>query len=1092
MIQSKQVLRNAVMERRLKNLAAALIVFVALPAMAVTVTWTGAINGNWDASTFNWSNGVATNYSDGNAVQFDDTASSASPVLVTNAVTVSPGGIIVTNPTKNYIISGNAIGGSGSLIKSGSGTLSLTNLTCAYTGPTIINAGTLRIDGTSQLGGGVYAANITNNGTFYYKSSTSQTLSGNIRGTGALDNEANSGGSLTLNASNSYSGATINRGNLSIANSNACGTGQLQLLGGTLDATVTNLANNAVSWGWDWTFVGSTNLNLGTGTVTLSANKSQTITANTLTVGGSVAGVGQSITKKGNGTMVFNGVNTYSGPTTVSAGTLLINGSLPAYGTNSVTVADTLGGTGTIGGPVTNLTGGTLAPGGANNALGRLTLSTNMTFSGGSYLNVVLNNPATAGTTYDQLFIKGTNTVIGNNFFALFTVTGVLSNGTYTLVSNPNFATVGGGRFMFWNGATNLDCTPYGGGILTLTNGVNSLVLNVSADTPAVALRPTNNMPTGLVIASGDKSVILHWEPFSWMNNNISGFNVYRSLSPNGPFVLQDTTTLTTPGISDVTVANGQTYYYQVTTVLASGLETVPSVTVSTTPQPFADDNAFLDYVQQASFDFYWYDSNPDNGLSPESNDNKTAEIFGTGFELTAIGIGIDHGWITRSQGVTRVLATLNTFLNQPQGSNTLGTIGCNGWFYGQLGMTNALRSGTTGLADIDTAFLLCGVLYAKQYFNGTNSDETTIRTMADDIINRVDWYWMAQGANKDWMPGDWSPERAAANNGNGFSPVNWGGYSEGMIMYQLGLGAATNPLPQSAWSNWCKSYNWITSYNTNGYLSFPSGYMYTFGQHWTDLRHSADAYMTNKGSTYFETTRQMIIAHRNYCSLNPSNWPAYGTNCWGLNPSQDAGVNGLPGWSGHGVPPNSSYIDDGTIAPCVAGGAIAFAPEYAIPCLRNMYDTYRTNIWIECGFCDAFNLRVPWFATKAGNEEQAAFVIMIENYRTQKPWKLFAQNAEFQRGQQRAGFVSVPYVAVNSPQPQPASNRLTLTWPATTGRAYQVEYSPDLVNWFISPGGKVAATNATASWMDVGAPGTPSAPFTASQRFYRVFRFGP
>ena len=434
---------------------------------------------------------------------------------------------------------------------------------------------------------------------------------------------------------------------------------------------------------------------------------------------------------------------------------------------------------------------------------------------------------------------------------------------------------------------------------------------------------------------------------------------------------------------------------------------------------------------------------------------------------------------------MARVIATLNTFLNGPQGPGTSGTIGYNGWFYGQLGMTNALRSGTAGLSDIDTCFLLCGILYAKQYFNGTNSDEATIRTMADAIVNRVDWGWMAQGANKDWLPGDWSPE-------SGFSSINWGGYSEGMIMYQLGLGAATNPLPTSAWSNWTKSYRWITNYNTQGYLSFPSGYMYTFGQHWTDLRHSADQYMSNKNSTYFETTRQMIIAHRNYCSLNPSNWPAYGSNCWGLNPCQDAGTNGLPSWSGHGVPPNSSYIDDGTIAPCVAGGAIAFAPEYALPCLRNLYDTYRTNIWIECGFCDAFNLRIPWFAAKAGNEEQAAFVIMIENYRTQKPWKLFAQNAEFQRGQQRAGFVPVPYFALNFPQAQPTQSRLTLSWPATIGRTYQVEYSLDLFTWCISPGGSVTATNTTASWTDTGPPGTPFLPLTAPQQFYRVFRFGP
>jgi len=256
-------------------------------------------------------------------------------------------------------------------------------------------------------------------------------------------------------------------------------------------------------------------------------------------------------------------------------------------------------------------------------------------------------------------------------------------------------------------------------------------------------------------------------------------------------------------------------------------------------------------------------------------------------------------------------------------------------------------------------------------------------------------------------------------------------------------------------------------------------------------LRHSADAYMTNKNSTYFETTRHMIIAHRNYCTLNPSNWPAYGSNCWGFNVCQGPNTNGFPGWAGHGVPPSASEPDDGTIAPCVAAAGVAFAPEYAIPCLRNMYDTYRSNIWIECGFCDSFNLRVPWFAAKTGNEEQG-FVIMIENYRTQKPWKLFAQNAEFQRGQQRAGFVPVPYVALNSPQAQPASNRFTLTWPATTGRTYQVEYSSDLINWFISPGGSVKATNVTASWTDSGPPGTPSLPLTAPQQFYRVFRFGP
>ena len=429
-------------------LAFVLFALGALPAAAVTVTWTGAVNGFWDTSTLNWSDGGATNYSDGDAVQFDDTASGSSPILVTNAVTVSPGGILVTNTTKNYTISGSAIAGNGSLTKSGSGTLILGGAN-TYTGPTTISAGTLTIGGAGLLGGGTYATNITNNGDFYYNSSANQILSGNISGAGALDNEANASGTLTLSASNSYSGATINRGNLIIANPNACGTGQLQLIGGTLDATVTNLANNPIAFAWDWTFAGSTNLNLGTGTVHDSEWQWRTDHYQEhVDCGRTRGGPGQSINKKGNGTLVFNGANTYTGSTTNSAGTLLINGNCSAN-TNTWTVAGgaTLGGSGTIGGPVTTLTGGIISPGSSSTKPGTLTLATNMTFSSGSYLSVVLSNAAAAGSTYDQLVIKGTNTVNGTSFVWLTAATATVCHGTYVLLTNASFATTGGGLF---------------------------------------------------------------------------------------------------------------------------------------------------------------------------------------------------------------------------------------------------------------------------------------------------------------------------------------------------------------------------------------------------------------------------------------------------------------------------------------------------------------------------------------------------------------------------------------------------------------------------------------------------------------------
>ena len=41
-------------------------------------------------------------------------------------------------------------------------------------------------------------------------------------------------------------------------------------------------------------------------------------------------------------------------------------------------------------------------------------------------------------------------------------------------------------------------------------------------------------------------------------------------------------------------------------------------------PNPFASDDAFLDYVQQANFDYFWYAANPTNGLVPDRMINST------------------------------------------------------------------------------------------------------------------------------------------------------------------------------------------------------------------------------------------------------------------------------------------------------------------------------------------------------------------------------------------------------------------------------------------------------------------------------------
>ena len=582
--------------------------------------------------------------------------------------------------------------------------------------------------------------------------------------------------------------------------------------------------------------------------------------------------------------------------------------------------------------------------------------------------------------------------------------------------------------------------------------------------------------PSGLVSRTGDQSIVLHWDRISSVD--LAGYRVYRSTTnPGGPFSLLNSSLLTSPGYCDISssVVNGQTNFYYVTAVSAGSQESSPSATIAALPHLFASDDEFLEYVQQTSFDYFWYGANPANGLVPDRTaTGSPCSIAAVGFGLTAIGIGIDHGWITRTQGVARVLTTLNTFLQGPQGTNASGVIGYKGWFYHFLNMNDALRAGGNELSSIDTALLLAGVIYARQYFDGPGPGETSIRSMADALCNRVDWNFMSRGTDAVAM--GWQPA-------TGFSTFgNWIGYNEAMILYCLGLGAASNPLPASAWTRWTSGYTWGTYYGQT-FMPFSPLFGHQYSHCWMDFRRMADPYMTSHNSTYFENSRRATLAQVAYAVANPGGQVGYGTNVWGLT-----ACDGPSGYAVHGIPPNGS--DDGTIAPTAAGGSLPFAPEYCVPTLRYFYSHFRPRIWTAYGFRDAFNLRVGWYASDTLGIDQGPIVIMIENYRTQKVWRLFMRDPDIQRGLQRAGFLPLTSM-VPVLQPVPAQGAFNLSWNASANRYYQVEYSPDLNTWAFSPG-FVQATNAgTFNWLDAGPPLTASAPSANSQRFYQVFQLG-
>ncbi len=583
--------------------------------------------------------------------------------------------------------------------------------------------------------------------------------------------------------------------------------------------------------------------------------------------------------------------------------------------------------------------------------------------------------------------------------------------------------------------------------------------------------------PAGLVSRAGDRSVVLHWTPNA--EPDLRGYRLYRAPAADGPFSLLQVQPLARSHYADFAVTNDQTHYYRVRALNAAGLESVDSPWVAATPRAFADDASFLEYLQQTAFDFFWYETNPTNGLVRDrSQPDSVCSIAAVGFGLTAICIGIDHGWITREQGQQRVLSTLQTFWNGPQGTNSSGMIGYKGWFYHMLDTASGARAWKSELSSIDTALFLAGVLYAKAYFSLDQPVENQIRAMADGIFGRVDWRWMCNGGNTLTM--GWHPE-------TGFISSRWIGYNEAMILYIMGLGAATNPLPASQWAGWTSGYAWRTNYG-QAYVEFPPLFGHQYSHCWIDFRHIADSYMSARRINYFENSRRATLAQRAYCIANPGGFAGYGSNVWGLTACDGPGFGSYAGYNARGAPPPQN--DDGTLAPTAPGGSLPFAPEVCLPALRHLYDVFRTNIWCVYGFRDAFNLTANWWDTDVIGIDQGPILLMAENYRSQRVWKVFMRNAEIQRGLQAAGFTNLTFVPLQIRRTQPAGD-VILSWPALTPRSYQVEYSNDLAAWLLSPAGFLTATSPLLAWTDSGPPATESSPAGTPRRFYRVLEFG-
>lgn len=419
--------------------------------------------------------------------------------------------------------------------------------------------------------------------------------------------------------------------------------------------------------------------------------------------------------------------------------------------------------------------------------------------------------------------------------------------------------------------------------------------------------------------------------------------------------------------------------------------------------------DAELEELQHDAFKYFLHETNPSNGLVMDKTEaNWPASIAATGLALASYPVAVTRGFMTRDAAVERALTTLRFFWNSPQGPEPDAT-GYKGFYYHFLNMQTGRRAWQCELSTIDSTFLLAGALTAGRCFDADTPDEQEIRSLADMLYRRVDWQWAQDGGST--VTHGWKPE-------SGFLEYRWEGYDEALLLYILGLGSPTHPLPKESYAAWASTYKWEQSYGQE-YLYAGPLFTHQLSHIWIDFRGIQDAFMRGKEIDYFENSRRATYAQRQYAIDNPLKFEHYGEACWGLTASEGPGpdtrkVNGIKreffDYIGRGAPYGP---DDGTIAPWAVAASLPFAPEIVLPALDYCIHDVKLTESNRYGFKASFN---PSYPSASGNQygwvspwhfglNEGPTVLMIENYRSELLWQLMRSCPYITRGLRRADF---------------------------------------------------------------------------------------
>ncbi len=441
--------------------------------------------------------------------------------------------------------------------------------------------------------------------------------------------------------------------------------------------------------------------------------------------------------------------------------------------------------------------------------------------------------------------------------------------------------------------------------------------------------------------------------------------------------------------------------------------ESAFSLPASASTHPMTDDE-LLTMVQEACFRYSWEGAHPVSGMIRENlpGDDDIVATGATGFGIMALVVGVERGFITRQQGLDRLLK-ITSFLEHADRFHGAWPHFTNGATGRRMPVFDMFDNG----ADlVETSFLMEGLLTARQYFKPTEQSrdregavaaQSRDREGASSILperalynritrlwNGVEWDWFRRTATGDALFWHWSPEYSWYINHRLY------GWNEVMITYLLSIASPTHAVPPSlyytGWAGDPKEFlNRHTYFGIKLDLGTGTGGPLFF-THYSYMGFDPHG-IRDRFTDYFQNNRSMALINNAYCVKNPGHYQGYGPQCWGLT-----AVDGPKGYVPYEPEPE---LDDGTIAPTGAIASFPYTPDLSMQALKFFYRELGDRLWGIYGFRDALNLQQNWFSSINMGLNQAPMVVMIENFRSGLIWKNFMTNPEIRPMLNRIGF---------------------------------------------------------------------------------------